>query len=187
MHGRMHAQPLQKPALPCSWAAIHPAVIQPSTHGARCAAQADPAGPAAPSKDAEHAAKAGWDPEGLFSGASPLPCPSGDLFAARAARRAAQQEQQQHEEARLQAERAQQAAAAAAVPEAVNVQAEPAAVELGMARSVGSPQEPASSQRPRLPGPRDRQVSSATFSSYAPALAGASAPESVQVRGRMQQ
>eukprot|EP00891_Asterochloris_glomerata_P007414 jgi/Astpho2/7414/Aster-01999 len=157
MHGRMHAQLLQKPALPCSRAAIYPAVVQRSTLAARCAAQADPAGPAAPSKDAEHAAKAGWDPEGLFSSASPLPRPSGDLFAARAARRAAQQKQQRHEGARLQAEQAQQAAAAAAVPQAVNVQAEPAAVELGMARSVGAPQEPASSERSIVPGPPDRQ------------------------------
>ena len=177
MHGRMHAQPLHKSALPCSRVVSHPAIVQRSTHGARCAAQADPAGPAAPSKDAEHAAKAGWDPEGLFSSASPLPRPSGDLFAARAARRAAQQQQQQHEEARLQAEQAQQAAAAAVVPQAVNVQAEPAAVELGMARSVGRPQESASSQRPTLPGPADRQVNAATISSSAPALSGTGAHE----------
>ena len=180
MHGRMHAQPLHKPALPCSRVVSHTAIVQRSTHRARCAAQADPAGPAAPSKDAEHAAKAGWDPEGLFSSASPLPRPSGDLFAARAARRAAQQQQQQqqqHEEARLQAEHAQPTAAAAAVPQAVNVQAEPAAVELGMARSVGSPQEFASSQRPTLPGPANRQVNAATISSSAPALSGAGAHE----------
>lgn len=187
MHGRMHAQLLHRPALPCSRAAIYSAVVQRSTLAARCAAQADPAGPAAPSKDAEHAAKAGWDPEGLFSSASPLPRPSGDLFAARAARRAAHQKQQRHKEARLQAEQAQQAAAAAAVPQAVNVQAEPAAVELGMARSVGAPQEPASSERPILPGPPDRQVSAATFSSSAPALSGASAHEAVWVRDCMQE